>query len=614
MDYADLLPDAARLARVNACLQQTTPEDAVHSWRFFCDWYLRSKPGFDPMFYRNWLDFGPLHYQLIQSWERDPSSAWACPRGSGKSTTVRSYLLWKLCTHVQLEINFIKLKDDFVIEDVQRIREQLEENTRIVDDFGLLAPGKGKGIWTNHHLQTTTKCWLRGVGVEGGKRGWRGDINVCDDMEKDPKKVTPTESVRAGLIELILKVMEPTMDLGGRMMVVGTNPHAQSFLGYVVTQGEEESEIDPRFSDKLWFKALVDVEDADGRNCWPAKFTRSFLDNKRERMGDAWYGSEYMNRPGSDQDRPLKIVPSKHEYVITGELDERDPWNSNATIIWNDCLGTLKAPVLEPRQSNYREWLGTLYRLITVDYAYTVGAGSDFSCIHVIGVDALSTWHSLDLWLGKLPFPALINMIWHMAALWRVNVVGAEAFPVQEGWFAQITERGEELRERAGFVPACVPIVPSVKLEKGSRILRLQSRFERGRIKLPAHRRLCSPYKDLYSQIASFTEDLQSLRNDDALDTLSLAHDLLRGARPAPVGGTAPQTNIEQMLAGQTHLEGTDIPIALAINWRGLDEQTTSRLLSSARERRMADFEQAEERRALAAEPPADWYDEPAEL
>lgn len=613
-NYESLEPEDKRIARINAA-SLSGGELGVHGWMYFCETYLKKRLGrtYDPMFYKPPLyPMGPLHVKLIQSWESDARSAWACPRGSGKSTTMRSYLIWKLVTKQQYEINLFKLKDEFVSEDIQRIREQLDSNEYIKEDFGVQRGDRGEGIWSLHTLQTVNRNWIRGFGIEAGKRGPRASFTILDDVEKDPRKSTMTDEDREELKKMVLQVVVPMLDDGCNMSIIGTNIHPRSFLYHVVNKNVEEGESDTRFRDELWFKALVDVETTDGKNAWPAKFTKRFLANKRETMGEALYAREYLNRPGSDADKPFIIRPGMHHYSFEGDFQSAAPFDSIGTITYHDVDGPKLTPVLVPRTASWQDWLSTLYRFITVDYAYTTSAMADWSVAHVLGMDARGTWFSLEVYKDKLPFPILVDRIWNLSLKWRAQVVGAEAFPIQEEWFNQITSKGDELRDRYHYVPPCVPIQPPPQMEKGAKILRLQHRIEKGLLKLPTWRFNEAGYRALNFQLAEFTEDLGNLKKDDEIDTLSLAHDLIKGGKPVHSGPAAPQTNIERLIAGETMLEGTDIPLALCIDWRTLDATTRNRLISTVREQRWAEAQ--EERRNVwsDAHPEGEWEQENA--
>lgn len=600
-DYESLASEEVRrLARLNAaCL--TGPKYGVYGWHYFVKHYLLADPEsrFDPEFYvPPFRDWGAVHLQLVRSWETDLLSAWACPRGSGKSTTLQSYILWKLLTNRQYEINLVKMKDDLVIGDFARLRHQLERNPRILADFGQQRSERGDGVWTHHELHTTQQCRLRGLGVLGGKRGFRAAFNACDDIEQDPKEATPTDERREEIKTMVLQVLLPMLnDEDCHMTIVGTNLHQRSFLFHVVDRDANEADRDPRFRDELWFKALVDAEGEGDRNAWASKFTPTYLALQRERLGEELYNREFMNRPGSSDKKPLVLRPSMHGYWVEGDLNQENPWLSNAQVVWNDIGGSLTNPVSTRRSMSYVDWITSLYRCIIVDYAYSTSADSDNSIIHVLGVDAANNWFSLDMTRGidelkrKLDFPSFCKMIWKWAERWRVTHVGAEAFPIQEQWVDMISAEGDQMRELYGYAPPLVPIKPNMQMEKGSRILRLQGRFERGKIKFPEDRRNSPPYSYLYHQIAYFTEDLGNLKKDDEIDTLSLMHDMVKGGRPAGTQNNAGpvQTNVEALLAGEKNIEGTDIPLILAINVRSLDDGTLAKLQSIAREQRYAE-------------------------
>jgi hypothetical protein len=322
---------------------------------------------------------------------------------------------------------------------------------------------------------------------------------------------------------------------------------------------------DKRFRDELWYRvnipAVIRTRNPDGtsslRRSW-SKFTDAFLEDKREAMGDAAYGSEYEGCPVSSQRRPLVIVPALHEYVLVEEDDAalQRPFESAAKLRYNEVV---EADRLQPIETGWSEHVRGLWRFITLDYAYTTAASSDWSVIHVMGVDGRNNLWSLDMEKVRLSFTELVGLLWQHALRWRVAVVAIEAYPVQEEYYQQAEAFSEQFQEQYGHCPQCLPIRPPQG--KGQRIARLQYRFVKGRLKLPGHRRTLSPYFYLYQQIRNFTEDMANLRNDDEIDTLSMSADVLRGRTYATPKNPAALTPLELLARGDVFYPDTQIPI-----------------------------------------------------
>lgn len=67
-DYLELDEEAQRIARVNACRLQETPEDLVQAWSFFRSWYFRQLP--PGKWYKRYKPSPAMHYDLIHAVSR----------------------------------------------------------------------------------------------------------------------------------------------------------------------------------------------------------------------------------------------------------------------------------------------------------------------------------------------------------------------------------------------------------------------------------------------------------------------------------------------------------------------------------------------------------------
>lgn len=585
--------DERRKWRVNACsMQGKSVEDAVASWAFFCNEYLYPDPeaGFDPGFYDPpVLAAAPIHSMMVRIWEGQVASGCSFPRGSGKSTTFRSFCIWKLVTNPGFLFNFVKLKDEFCIEDIQRVRRQIEKNARIVRDFGSLRSTKGEGVWNNHQLALENGAWLRSFGVMSGKRGPRAHFVALDDVEKDAQKSTDM-SIRRGEVQKIVQtvLMPMLMTTDSHITIVGTEVHKQSFLHVLVSTPDDEltGEDEALRSDR-WYKiSLVAKDPRKNWNAWPAKFTDEFLESRRRLMGERNFGREFEGRTVGTDAPVFVLWPAMHEYTVEDTTDGylTDPWNAGGLVRWHECGRGHPVPC-HPRHKPWSEFLGSLFIFITVDYAYTQKSTSDWSVIHVLGLDSKNDLFSLDMWRGKVPFTRLIDLIWQYAMRWRAKLVGVEAYPVQEEYFHRVAGQGEFLRQQGFPIPACMPIQPHQGLSKGQKIMRLDHRFLTGKIKLPGHRRR-TDYQNLYYQIENFEEEVESaLKHDDEIDTLAMSVDVLKGSPRIIATRAIPQTPLEKLAAGETHDEDGFL-WASKVNFQQVPVRDLDNALANLRESR----------------------------
>ncbi len=618
-DYVDLTDEGQRLARVNATLMQHDPGLATESWLWFCRCYLMPDPAadFNPGFYAPPIrEFGFVHPMVIRGIEANRRCVISLPRGSAKTTTLQSYMLFKTCTHTQYRIRFYKSTRAYVEEDITAIRDQLERNQRLIDDFGDIVPGRREGVWSHEKLRTATLVRIVGQSVGARKlRGGRAELIVLDDPEYDPDNPLQSDVEVDRLARKITRVLLPMLDRdedtpsqSGRFVYLGTPIHKRSLHYTLIAPDVLLPDRPAQFRDALWYKINVPAKlvqtQPDGSSkvvrAW-SKFSDAFLDEQRELLTDAGYGSEYGGDPVSSDKCIFELRPSLHEYHLEaadlGAVYEQ-PFDTPCTVHWHECYGV--EPVkTTPRSAAFSDHIRAMYRFVTVDYAYTAKTTSDWSVVHVMGVDRRNDLWSLDMWRGRVKFPFLVGQIWRLALKWHVMAVGVEAYPVQEEYYQQAAAYAEHIYEQYGFCPPCIPIKPPI--DKGQRIMRLAFRVERGKLKLPAHRRYQPPYYQLYQQIRDFTEDLANLPHDDELDTLSMSADILRGRSKATPAGPTPATPLEQINQGQLIDDSTGISWLRGLSFDRIPAIILNRLMDDQVASKAEQYRRAAEDPATAA-------------
>lgn len=473
--------------------------------------------------------------------------------------------LLELLTNPQARIVYVCSKDKFVELRFSRIMRQLERNELILEDFGDVRPPKGgSGMWNRHALCPISGAELLGESISGGVRGHRASLIIIDDPEHDPKAGTDQEQVVEGFEQTLFNVILPMLEGDNACLFwIGTIISRRCFL-YNVCRG-----ADPRTV--AWNRRIYAALE-NGQPIWPEKWGTKKLEEKRLEIGDSAFSAEYLNDPRSDVDCILKINPETCEYNLhnpdadTSSLDE-NPLESPVVLSWNNRIRMADSSVVqEPQERTAAEHFKSMHRVITVDYAYSVTASSDFSAIHVLGADRHNQCWSLDLWHGKARSEELVRRIWEMALKWRVRVVGVEYTTIREEFFSQVRDMGDEIAQRYGWAPQCVLIKYPYGVQKGDRIASaLEWRFRRGLIKLPKWRSTIMPYRELYTQIRDFTPDLKLLPKDDAIDTLAMYQQIVKGPSVGKEEDVAKPGLMELLESGEKYLPG-GIPIALAFD------------------------------------------------
>lgn len=571
------------MARVNACNLTGTPKLAVQSWAWFRDYYLApdEASSFDPGFFKPpYLPSPPGHYSFIRWLHQFGCVGVEAPRGWAKSTLKRAVILWKLLTVPRWEVNSFLAKDDFVLMEGFRLKQQLEDNPRILDDFGEMKPTRGKGIWTNHAQTLVNGAIWQGVSIDGKMRGLRGDA-LIDDVERDDDQPARSWEKTAEFIEKMLRVIVPMQDVGGHIALLCTFLGKQSFAYHVIQTDEDERFKDVR-SGGDWFKIVIPAIDAKGNNAWAAKYTPEFLDMKRRTMGEAFFQTEYMGNPQSEDRVAFAIRGDAHEYTVdVAAHNFEEPLASRATLQWHDTDGTTSTP----QSAVFGEHVGQLQRVLTVDPASSLRVSADFSAVVVGGICPRNNLWLLDGWHGRCYPTQLAQEVWKLALKWRVSLIAVESFGTYVEVY-RIIRDWQVAHTDADWHPSVIEYRPPATYSKEDRIMSMQWRFDQGRIKLPAYLRMSHPtIIGLYHQLTNFTPDGRGLSHDDIVDATSAVHFVLRtsGARPAPP--PRPTTIEDRIAAGEVYYPGTQIPLLTAIDFRLLTPEALSGIIEAGRAR-----------------------------
>jgi hypothetical protein len=520
---------------VNAVQMSGRPELEVASWNFFRTWYLfptvTGECGRGPFYKHGVLNSPDMHFRWLYHWEKSQLSVTAAPRSAAKSTLIKENILRKVVSRPHWETVLFLAKIDFITTTFDDFMVQIESNERIIEDFGVLKPRRNEGIWNHSQIKLTNGAMITGMPIMGAALGKRPHEIYFDDVEKSDELVlVPSESIKQfqGFFFNVIYPMADNFDV--KIRVVGTLLSRRTFIYWL------HDTKDPRIED--WHRTFhaVTFVDEEGRTQdeWPEKMGHEWQIVQKRRMGAAAYAAQYENNPVTEAERILRIHPELNTYWLedADQAAYTDPLNSGARVVshqlagWDDTLDE-PSPLIRRIKRSWGEVVGSMRRFITIDWAPTVSETSDFSCIHVMGIENSKTYRdtlwSLDIWLGKKPAEEVVRRAYIMALKWGVPLVAVEAYPIQME-FAQRLRHDLPSMYGQGQIPCRVLEVSfPTKYSKPDKIGGLHWRFKQFRMKLPLDRSQDRGYSDLFYQIENFTEDMALLRFDDAIDTLSMS-------------------------------------------------------------------------------------------
>ena len=455
----------------------------------------------------------PFHAELMRDLEDAERRliARVAPRGHAKSTCAAlAYPLWCICEQRRRNIVIITHESSLATQFVRDIRNELETNDRIIDEYGDLceeaatkrrsdgatqgkagrhggtkarsikrkkAKRRTRPKWSEAMFTTASGVTVQAKGSGGSVRGARvgpsrPDLIICDDIEKDDQVATPEG--RRKLEHWLRRVVMPALSPDGRLLVLGSLIHYDSLLANL-----SDPKRFPRWDYKV-YRAIEAKLAGDGNYyrtaLWPARWPIERLDEERERVGTLAFEQEYQANPIDDSIRVFR--PEWLQRYDPRELVEQN-----------------------------------LITLMAVDPATGI-SGGDYFAIWVGSLDRTTgIIYTRELTLERIGVPEQVKRIVAAFQRWRPLRIGIETVAYQVA-LQQILE--DHSRKQRLYMPI-VPIQTTAN--KRARIEGSSPFYENGTFRLPP---TLDP--EIESQFLHFPK----AKHDDAPDVCAMGIELAR--------------------------------------------------------------------------------------
>lgn len=364
-----------------------------------------------------------FHQEMIRLALGNLRVVFAAPRGHAKSTVVTfAFVLWMLLTGRSMFAIVVSASAPEARAFLGSIREELEENQKIIGDFGDL---KGGPPWNTRVLRLSNGARLRALGAGERFRGmknrqYRPDLIICDDLEDDEHVESPEQ--RKKLRSWFFRALTNTLAPDGRLFVVGTILHDDSLLSELLKN--------EAYVSRLW-KAIQD----DGTALWPEVWPIAALEAKRKEIGSIAFEQECQNNPAREG-------IFKREWIR----------------------------YYDPREIKGKR----LAVYMVVDPAIGRKKKNDWFAIAVIGIDKDGTIYVLAVYQAKLRVSEQVDKVCEYYLEYKPLCVGIESIAYQEALKQFIDEKSKKDRLN----------IPTRELrpdeDKVRRIMVLSPRVERG--------------------------------------------------------------------------------------------------------------------------------------
>jgi phage terminase large subunit-like protein len=434
----------------------------------------------------------------------------AAPRGHAKST-ILTFLIVLYWIALRKKRFIVIVSDTATMAEtfVNDVRKQLEENTRLREDFGDLCGDTVVGRplkWTGGDFTAahkdklgrptfTTRVLARSTGAQfrGLRSGaYRPDAVMCDDLENDELVRTPEQ--RAKIWEWFTKAVLPALDPeNGAVFVIGTILHFDSLLQRLLKLAQSERLYEWRI-----YRAIKD----DGSILWSDRFNKQTLADLRRILGTLAFNSEYLNIPIDEEARLYR--PEWIKWYTGNEL----------------------AYDKEARRWMWRGEALEVY--VGVDPAIAENEQADYFAVVVLGVARESkSLVILYAFADRMDFPTQVQEIIRLDATWQPRQIGIEKNAYQRALPQQLMRESAKLtiKQLQNSAQKYTRILAaSVPFENGQVYMRRAVEGEPGEIDETGQVRVFSTMQALYTQLMQYPMSA----NDDLCDSLENAMQVAR--------------------------------------------------------------------------------------
>jgi phage terminase large subunit-like protein len=247
------------------------------------------------------------------------SYALACPRGHGKTTLMKAFLLrviheWREMPHFRGRPPFIVVVSDtasLAEAIVSDLRAELESNDDLRRDYGSLVPaagrskGKSQKPWGTKLFETSDGVLVRALGAGGqirgvNRRNRRPTLILVDDLENDLD--VRSKDARAELHRWLNEVLIP-LGIEGHLLtcMIGTVLHQDSLLANLIDREKSPEWWSRRYAARWRMVDGANVPSIDGDHIlMPDYWSADALAARRRKIGSLAFQREYLNQPIDD--------------------------------------------------------------------------------------------------------------------------------------------------------------------------------------------------------------------------------------------------------------------------------------------------------------------------
>jgi phage terminase large subunit-like protein len=405
------------------------------------------------------------------------------PRGHSKTTiTDLVYLAWVI---VHKKAKFVLLVSDTYSQSVlflEALKAELESNEKLQSFYGKLASNN----WSEGEIIANgimIKALGAGMKVRGLKfRESRPDLIIVDDLEND--ELVENKDRRDKLERWFNGALIPSLDKGGRVIIIGTILHYDSLLAKILDENKYTE------YDKKTYRAIMDE-----KALWSEHLNLEELEKLKneyiEKGQASLFYSEYMNDPIDKESQEFK-----REYFLYRTQEELDKLETN--------------------------------NFLTIDTAISQRDSADYTGFCDNSIDKENKWN-LKAWHKRIGPLELIDDLFTLQKQRRYNQIG-----IEKTIYLQAVKPflDEEMRKRNEFLP-----IVELYHNQQAKETRIRGLLPRYASKSVFH--ITGQCNDLEDEMMTFPKGI----HEDILDACGYQLQIAKGNRPKLESLTYPKTS-----------------------------------------------------------------------
>lgn len=373
---------------------------------------------------------GNIHREVINWWTRQDAKSHQLlllPRDHGKSAMIAYRVVWELTRDPSLKFLYISANSNLATKQLKFIKDILTSDTyRLFWPEMVSKDEFHREKWTEREIsvdhpkrkeENIRDPSIFTAGLTSNITGLHCDISILDDVVVTGNAYTEEgRSKTEGQYSHLSSIEGST---NPREWVVGTRYHPNDLYSRLIQMMVDEHD---EYGNIIRSTELFEVKEYPVESVGDG--TGEFLWPKQQRSDGKWFGfdAEILAKKRSQY---LNKVHFRAQYY-------NDPHDTGASPIKRDQFQYYDPVFLGKKDARWVFKNNILNVTAAVDFAYTLGLRSDYTCVVVVGVDGDQNYYILDIERFKTDkISEYFNRIFKLYEKWGFRKIRTEVTAAQ---------------------------------------------------------------------------------------------------------------------------------------------------------------------------------------